>query len=92
MTEKPDGKRRGRRVAACLLSLLMLYPLSVGPAVRVIGVPTLVVKAYEPVFRLARVPGLREALAWYLNAWSPETMVLSSDPDSGICIFQPPAP
>jgi hypothetical protein len=93
MTDKPNGKRRGWGKAPWIVVvLLMTYVLSIGPAFRVIGIPILVLKAYGPVYQAASVPGLRETLAWYLNAWARARMVVTSDPDSGITIFQQPAP
>jgi hypothetical protein len=93
MTDKPDGKRRGWGKAPWIVVvLLLMYVLSIGPVFRVVGVPILVLKVYDPVFRAASVPGLRQALAWYLNAWAPGTMKVDSDPKSGISIYQLPAP
>lgn len=93
MTDEPAGKRRRwGKTLWIVVALLVMYVLSIGPAFRVTGVPILVSKAYGPVFRAASVPGLREALAWYLNAWAPGTMKVDSDPESGISIYQPPEP
>jgi hypothetical protein len=90
MTDKPNRKGWSWLTAAWIVVALM-YVLSIGPAFRVTGVPILVSKAYYPVFRAASVPGLRQALAWYLNVWAPGTMEVNSDPMSGIWIYQPPA-
>jgi hypothetical protein len=66
MTDKPN--RRGWNwLTAAWIVVALMYVLSIGPAFRVTGVPILVSKAYYPVFRAANVPGLRQALAWYLN-------------------------
>ncbi len=92
MTDKPHGKRWGLGwITSAWTVVALIYVLSIGPVFRVAGIPILVSKAYYPVFRAASLPGLREALAWYLNAWAPRTMEVHSDPTSGIWIYQPPA-
>jgi hypothetical protein len=89
MTDKPNRKRwRWRRALWIVVASLVTYVLSIGPAFRVTGVPILVSKAYGPVFRAARMPVLRPALASYLNAWAPAKMEVTSGPDSGIMILQ----
>jgi hypothetical protein len=79
MSDKPDGKRRGwvRTVAWIAVSILVIYPLSIGPVAWLTdkidsshkGLPTVVgAIVYRPVAITARLTGTDDAL-WRYIAW-----------------------
>ena len=70
MPEVPRWKRWRRLVQWTLLSLFVLYALSIGPALRARGPAVLRSPFFWPMVQLARLPGPGELEAMYLNLWS----------------------
>ena len=75
MSDKTKGKRWGWTAAVCvLLTLLVLYPLSIGPGSQIAfayGRADLLETVYAPVLWAAsESETVNEFVGWYLQLWA----------------------
>jgi hypothetical protein len=78
MSDEPKKQTRSW-IGWVMVAVLMLYPLSMPPALRWTishGHVRPVYKFYKPLMSVARLPVLKEMMSWYSSLWG-----MGWDPD-----------
>jgi hypothetical protein len=79
MSDEPKKRSRGWIVWALIAFLLMVYPLSMPPALNWTighGHVRVVYNFYRPVMSVAKLPVLKDMMKWYSSIWG-----MGFDPD-----------